>query len=197
VRAASGVTACCGAVGQRRAATGRVRGSDGRLVAVRRRQRDHHPGPRPARGDPALRRHRRPPTPVPVPGRHRHLHDVRLRGLVRLQTAERLRQRNRRPVLQPRHRLPRAVPHAAARRVRSTRRDARRAAGHRGLYLRQDDAVEAVADAVRAGRPASPTRTGRSGRSCSSARPAWARPSWPEHWPRRSSAAPTRSCAST
>ena len=36
-------------------------------------------------------------------------------------------------------------------------------------------------------RPACPTRTGRSGASCSSARPGWARPSWPGPWPTSSS----------
>ena len=62
----------------------------------------------------------------------------------------------------------------------------------------QDDAVEAVADAVRR-RPgrARRTPTGRSGRSCSSAPPASARPSWPGRWPRPCSARPTRCCAST
>ena len=41
------------------------------------------------------------------------------------------------------------------------------------------------------------TRTGRSARSCSSARPAWARPSWPRRWPSSSSTARRRWSAST
>ena len=45
--------------------------------------------------------------------------------------------------------------------------------------------------------PGSPTRTGRPGRSCSSARPASARPSWPSRWPTSCSTTSARSCAST
>ena len=45
--------------------------------------------------------------------------------------------------------------------------------------------------------PASPTRTGPPARSCSSARPAPARPSWPSRWRTSSSTTSGRSCAST
>ena len=45
--------------------------------------------------------------------------------------------------------------------------------------------------------PASPTRTGRPARSCSSARPASARPSWPRRWPTSCSTTSARWCAST
>ena len=45
--------------------------------------------------------------------------------------------------------------------------------------------------------PGSATRGGRSGRSCSSAPPASARPSWAGRWPRRCSARRTSSCGST
>jgi ATP-dependent Clp protease ATP-binding subunit ClpB len=45
--------------------------------------------------------------------------------------------------------------------------------------------------------PASPTRTGRPAASCSSDRPASARPSWPRHWPGSSSMTSARWCAST
>jgi ATP-dependent Clp protease ATP-binding subunit ClpB len=44
---------------------------------------------------------------------------------------------------------------------------------------------------------ASPTRTGRRGRSCSSARRAWARPSWPRRWRSSCSTTSARWCAST
>ena len=50
--------------------------------------------------------------------------------------------------------------------------------------------------APRAG-PASPTPTGRPARSCSSARPASARPSWPRRWRTSCSTTSARSCAST
>jgi ATP-dependent Clp protease ATP-binding subunit ClpB len=43
----------------------------------------------------------------------------------------------------------------------------------------QDEAVSAVSNAVRRSRAGLRTPTGRSARSCSSAPPAWARPSWP------------------
>ena len=45
--------------------------------------------------------------------------------------------------------------------------------------------------------PASPTPTAPPGPSCSSARPASARPSWPSRWPTSSSTTSARSCAST
>ena len=45
--------------------------------------------------------------------------------------------------------------------------------------------------------PASPIPTGRPAPSCSSARPASARPSWPSRWPTSSSTTSARSCAST
>ena len=45
--------------------------------------------------------------------------------------------------------------------------------------------------------PASPTPTGRPARSCSSARPASARPSWPRRWPTSCSTTSGRWCAST
>ena len=47
----------------------------------------------------------------------------------------------------------------------------------------QAQAVQAVSDAVRRPARACPTRTGPPARSCSSGRPAWARPSWPRRWP--------------
>ena len=50
---------------------------------------------------------------------------------------------------------------------------------------------------ARAAGPGSATPGGRSARSCSSAPPASARPSWPGRWPRRCSARPTSSCGST
>ncbi len=43
----------------------------------------------------------------------------------------------------------------------------------------------------------SPTRTGPRGRSCSSARPGWARPSWPRRWPSSCSTTSAPWCAST
>ena len=45
--------------------------------------------------------------------------------------------------------------------------------------------------------PASPTPTGPPARSCSSARPASARPSWPRRWPTSCSTTSARWCAST
>ena len=45
--------------------------------------------------------------------------------------------------------------------------------------------------------PASATRTARPARSCSSARPVSARPSWPRRWPRSCSTTSARWCAST
>ena len=60
----------------------------------------------------------------------------------------------------------------------------------------QDEAVEAVADAVRAGRAGLPTPDGRSVRCCSWARPGSARPSWPARWP-RPVRLPDGRCAST
>ena len=48
----------------------------------------------------------------------------------------------------------------------------------------QDEAVEAVANAIRRARAGlSDPNRGRSARSCSWARPAWARPSSPGRWP--------------
>lgn len=61
----------------------------------------------------------------------------------------------------------------------------------------QRKAVQAVSDAVRRSRSASPTRTGRPGRSCSWARPASARPSWPRRWRSSCSTTSARWSAST
>ena len=69
------------------------------------------------------------------------------------------------------------------------------------LHLRvigQEEAVEAVSDALRRSRAGlSATRTARSARSCSSARPASARPSWRARWPSSCSTPRTRWSAST
>ncbi len=61
----------------------------------------------------------------------------------------------------------------------------------------QDEAVSAVASALRRSRAGLPTPTGRSGRSCSSGRPASARPSWRERWPSSCSTPRTRWSEST
>ncbi|WP_239154997.1 AAA family ATPase [Amycolatopsis sp. FDAARGOS 1241] len=71
-----------------------------------------------------------------------------------------------------------------------------------GRVIGQDDAVRALAEAVRRSRaglaePGRPSRDGRSAASCSSARPASARPSWPARSPKRSSATRTAWSAST
>ena len=58
----------------------------------------------------------------------------------------------------------------------------------------QEEAITVVSDAVRHVRVRGPRpiRTGRPARSCSSARPAWARPSCASRWPSSCSTAPTR-----
>ena len=61
----------------------------------------------------------------------------------------------------------------------------------------QDEAIAAVANAVRAAGPACRTRTGRSAASCSSARPASARPRRPARWPSSCSTTSRRWSAST
>ena len=61
----------------------------------------------------------------------------------------------------------------------------------------QDEAIEAVASALRRSRAGCRTRTARSAASCSSARPASARPSWRGRWPSSCSTARTRWCGST
>ena len=60
----------------------------------------------------------------------------------------------------------------------------------------QEDAVVAVADAVRRAR-ASPTRTARLVPSCSWARPVSVRPSWLRHWLSSSSMTSAPWCVST
>ena len=47
----------------------------------------------------------------------------------------------------------------------------------------QDEAINAVANAIRRARAGCRIRTGRSAASSSWARPAWARPSWRGRWP--------------
>ena len=81
--------------------------------------------------------------------------------------------------------------------------------GETAKLLRMEDVLAPAADRAGRGRPrrvrrgaprprrASPTRTGRPARSCSSARPASARPSWPRRWPTSSSTTSARWCAST
>ena len=62
----------------------------------------------------------------------------------------------------------------------------------------QKQAVQAVSDAVRRARAGiSDPEPARPVRSCSSARPAWARPSWPRRWPTSCSTTSARWCAST
>ena len=61
----------------------------------------------------------------------------------------------------------------------------------------QDEAVAAVANAVRRARAGLQDRTGRSAASCSSARPASARPSWRAPWPSSCSTTSRRWSAST
>ena len=61
----------------------------------------------------------------------------------------------------------------------------------------QDEAIRVVSNAVRRAARACRIPTGRSARSCSSARRAWARPSWPNRWRNSCSTTKTRWCAST
>jgi ATP-dependent Clp protease ATP-binding subunit ClpC len=61
----------------------------------------------------------------------------------------------------------------------------------------QDEAVRAVADAVRCRARACAKAASRWRLSCSSGRPAWARPSSPRRWPSPSMAMKVRCCAST
>ena len=61
----------------------------------------------------------------------------------------------------------------------------------------QTEAVRRSPTRCAAPAPASPTRTGRPARSCSSARPASARPSWPRRWRTSCSTTSTRWSAST
>ena len=61
----------------------------------------------------------------------------------------------------------------------------------------QDEAVGSSPRPYSAPARASPTRTGRSAASCSSAPPASARPSWPRAWPSASSTTSATWCAST
>ena len=78
----------------------------------------------------------------------------------------------------------------------------RQAAAHGGRHRRAADRparrrASRSATPYAARGPASPTPTGRPGRSCSSAPPAPARPSWPRRWPTSCSTTSARSCAST
>src|SRR5262249_2220171 len=52
-----------------------------------------------------------------------------------------------------------------------------------GRVIARAGAGRGVPAAVAGARPGAATRTGRRAASCSSARPAWARPSWPRRWP--------------
>lgn len=61
----------------------------------------------------------------------------------------------------------------------------------------QDEAVVAVANAVRRSRAGLSDRTGPAARSCSSARPGWARPSCARRWPSSCSTPKTPWCVST
>jgi ATP-dependent Clp protease ATP-binding subunit ClpB len=61
----------------------------------------------------------------------------------------------------------------------------------------QDEAIEAVSNALRRSRAGLSTRTGRSAPSSSSARPGSARPSWRRRWPSSCSTPSRRWSAST
>jgi hypothetical protein len=61
----------------------------------------------------------------------------------------------------------------------------------------QEQAIEAVSDAIRRARSGLKDPAGRSAPSFSWGRPAWARPNWRRRWPALCSTTTTRCCAST